>query len=241
MGRPKKIIVQSQRIKTFEEVLPEIIILVNKHRHKWHLTSVPSVSWEDVTQILLNHLYIKFHLFDQSRSLGAWVNQVCHNRLINVLRDHYSGFARPCLRCPHHQGDNLCSLYGEVTEKCDLYLAWAKGKRAKYNINIPLPMENHINECQSIKSENIDIEKTGLLLHAKMKTVLKPLEYLIYKELFINHKSEEEVGKMLKLKSREPGRNPGYARVNQIKKLIMIQVRKVLQDGDVEIIGDNNV
>lgn len=116
-----------------------------------------------------------------------------------------------------------------------------KGKRNKYNIQIPLPIENHLNECNEIKSQNIDIEKTSINLHEKMKTVLKPLEWIVYKGLFIDHLEEKAVAAKLGYKSNEKDRLPGYGRLNQFKKSIMIQVKKVLQEGDVEIVGDNDL
>ncbi len=236
MGRPKKVIIQPKDVRTFEQCIPELLEIINKHRHKWHLTSVPSLSWEDISQILISHIFVKFHLYDQSKSLKSWANQVCHNRLINALRDNYSGFARPCLRCPHYQGDTLCNLFGEVTEKCDLYAGWMKSKRNKYNIHIPLPIENHTGEVENIQSQDIDIDKTAVNLHKKMKEVLKPFDWKIYNWLFIQHKSEEEIGKLLKYKSNEKNRSPGYKQLSMIKKKIMILVKEVLSKEEIEII-----
>lgn len=241
MGRPKKIINHPLKLRTFEECYPEIMEVIESRKYRWQLTAIPSISWEDVVQILCRHLFIKFHLYDQSRPLKPWVAVVVNSQMINLLRNLYNSFAKPCLKCEFYEGNELCKKFNTCNTNCDLYSYWVTGKKRKFDINLPLPIENHLNEAHEIHSQNIDIEKTAVNLHSKMKTVLKPLEYLVYRELFINHKSEEDVGKMLKLKSRERGRNPGYARVNQLKKLIMTQVRKVLQEGDVEIIGDSNI
>lgn len=243
MGRPKKVIIPLQKILTFEDCYEEILRIVESRKFKWHLDAIKGwYEWEDVRSHLLAHIAKKWYLFDQSKKLSSWVLVVVNNQQINLLRNFYMSHAPPCvaLKCPEYEGNNMCHKYGSCNARCDLYAHWIKGKRAKHQIQLPLSMEHHSNEVLEMQSQNIDIEKTGNNLHEKMKTILKPLEWIVYYNLFVLHKSEEDVGKMLKLKSSE-GRNPGYARVNQIKKLIMIQVRKVLQDGDVEIIGDNNV
>ncbi len=240
MGRPKKI-VQPVIYRTFEECIDIINQCINKRKHRWTLTSISFMDFEDVAQMLRSHIFNKWHLYDQSKKLESWLTAVINNRMINIIRDVYSSFSRPCLKCEFFEGDNLCSKFGTQNTTCDLYRTWAFGKKRKYDIQIALPMETRINECQSIKTENIDVDKTAINLHEKMKYTLKPLEWFVYNQLFVLHKSEEEVGKMLKLKSTERNRSPGYSRVNQIKKLIMVQVKRVLREGDVEIVGDNNV
>lgn len=240
MGRPKKIITPIV-YRSFEECIDIINSCINKRRHRWTLTSLSFMDFDDVAQILRTHIFKKWHLFDQSRRLEPWLTTVINSQMINLIRNVYSSFSRPCLKCEFFEGDNLCSKFGTQNITCDLYKAWVFGKKRKYEIQLALPIENHINECYEIKAENIDIDKTAEILHAKMKTILKPLEWVVYYNLFVIHKSEEEVGKMLHLKSTEKNRNPGYSRLNQLKKLIMIQVKKVLQEGDVEIVGDNNV
>jgi hypothetical protein len=240
MGRPKKI-VKPVEYRTFEQCIDIINTCINKRKHRWTLTSISFMDFDDVAQLLRSHIYNKWHLYDQSKKLESWLTTVINHRMINIIRDVYSSFSRPCLKCEFFEGDNLCSKFGTQNTTCDLYKAWVFGKKRKYDIQIALPMENHINECQEIKTENMDIDKTAINLHEKMKHVLKPLEYFIYKELYINHKNEDEVGKMLKLKSSEKNRSPGYSRVSQLKKIIIAKVKEVLKEGDVEIVGDSNI
>lgn len=240
MGRPKKIIIQPEKLRTFEECYGEISAIINTRRFKWHLTSVPSISWEDIAQVLLRHLFVKWHLYDQSRPLKSWVLVVANNQILNQLRNNYGNFQKVCTRCEFYEGNELCKKYGTCdSSKCDLLKMWERSKKMKHDINLPLPMENHLNECQSIQSQDIDMEKTSINLHEKMKTVLKPLDLLVYEMLYVKKMDESDVAKKLKFTSNEPGRFPGYSRISQIKKSIMIEVKKVLKEGDVEIVGSN--
>lgn len=240
MGRPKKIIEPVVRL-TFEEALPIIDECINRNKHKWTLSSLAFIEWLDVAQKLRFHIWKKYEQFDPTKgTLKSWLSRIIHNQLINCWRDLYFSHSRPCLRCQHYQGENLCALFGEVTTKCELYNHWYYGKRTKNHLVLALPMENHINEVESIQASNMDVERTSVHLHKRMKEVLPPLHWLVYEMLYIQKLDELDVAKKLRLKSNE-ARSPGYARINQLKKLILIQVKKVLQDGDVEIVGDNNV
>ncbi len=240
MGRPKKII-KPIKIRTFEECLEEINSIIGSRKFRWQLSSLAWIDFDDVKQILLRHIFIKWHLYDQTRPLASWVMTLTNNQMQNLIRNIYGSFSRPCLKCEFYQGDNLCSKFGEVTEKCELYYHWVRSKKTKYDIKLALPMENHQNEVSGIPKDNIDIEKTSIVLHERMKQVLKPLHYIVYKHLFVDHLSEDTLAKKLKLKSTENKRTAGYARISQMKREIIEIVRKEVHDGNIEIVGDNNI
>ncbi len=237
MGRPKKIIIQPEKTRSFEECYDEILSIVNSRKFKWHLDSIPSISWQDISQIILNHIFIKWHLYDQSRSLKSWVLTVSNNQILNQLRNHYGNFQKVCVRCQFYEGNDLCKRYGTCnSSKCELLRAWEMRKLPKHNINLPLPIETHLNEVHEIQGENIDVDKTAVLLHARMKEILKPFDWKIYNWLFVMHKSEEEVGKLLKYKTTELNRSAGYKQLSMIKKRIMVLVKEVLNREEIEII-----
>ena len=234
MGRPKKI-AQQVINRSFEECYEEILQTIQGRKFRWQLTSIPSVSWEDVVQILLRHLYIKWHLYDQSKPLKSWVMVVTNNQMINLIRNIYSNYSRPCLKCEFYEGENLCSKFGTQNASCDLFRTWVYGKKTKYDIQLALPMENHSNEVSQITQDNINIDKTIISGHERMKKSLKPLHYLVFKYLYIDHMSEEDVAKKLKFKSAE-NRAAGYGRISQIKKIIIETFKKELYNGEIEII-----
>jgi hypothetical protein len=237
MGRPKKKINNIPKPE-FLECYDEILSVVNSRRFKWHLDSVPSISWDDIKQIILNHLFIKWHLFDPNKgSLKTWVLVVSSNQIRNQLRNHYGSFQKVCVRCDQYEGNDLCKKFGTCdSSKCELLKMWETRKKSKHDISLALPIENHLNECHEITQENIDVDKTAIVLHARMKEVLKPFDWAVYEMLFVKNMSEEAVAKILKFKTNEPGRTAGYKQINNIKKRIMILVREVLNKEDIEII-----
>jgi hypothetical protein len=100
---------------------------------------------------------------------------------------------------------------------------------------MPVSIENHANEVRSISDENSDVMRHAPSLHAKMKEVLKPIEYKVYEGLFILHEDESEVAKKLGYISNEQGRSPGYKQIKNIRKAILIKVRKCFQNGDIDV------
>ena len=85
-------------------------------------------------------------------------------------------------------------------------------------------------------TDNVDIEKNALLLHARMEEILKPNEWIVYKGLFIDWISEEEVAKKLGYKTSESGRKAGYKQIKNIRKGILVKVRKVFEKGEIDIL-----
>lgn len=235
MGRPKKI-VEPVIYRSFEECIDIINECINKRRHRWTLTSISFMDFDDVAQIIRAHIFKKWHLYDQSKKLESWVTTIINNQMINLIRNVYSNHTRPCLKCEFDEGGDLCSKFGTQNTNCDLFRTWTFGKKTKHQIQLPLPMENHSNEVLEIKAENIDIDRTAENIHEKMKTILKPLDWLVYYNLFILHKNEEETGKLLKFKTNEKNRFGGYKQVKNIKKRILIKIKEVLNSGEIEIV-----
>ena len=232
MGRPKKPITKK---RTFEECFDEINKVIESRRHRWMLTAITYMNWEDVAQHLRLHIWKKFHLYNQSRPLHSWLSAVINNQMINLIRNNYGNFKRPCIECPFYQGENLCEKFGEVSAKCPEYKTWTFGKKQKHDINLPVPIENHQNEVFDIKHHEIDIDKIGVQIHDKMRKILKPLHWFVYNNLFILHKSEEDVGKLLNFKSKEKDRAPGYKQVSNLKRDIIIKVKELIKNGEIEI------
>jgi DNA-directed RNA polymerase specialized sigma subunit len=69
-----------------------------------------------------------------------------------------------------------------------------------------------------------------------MLSILKPLERTVYQYIYIEHKSDEEVAKIMNYTTSEQGRPPGYKHLKNIKKSIVEKVKKILEKGDVDII-----
>ena len=69
-----------------------------------------------------------------------------------------------------------------------------------------------------------------------MKANLKSAEWKIYQALYINNMSEEEAATLMGYKTNEKNRVPGYKQIKNVKKSIIQKVKKMLKDGEIEIL-----
>lgn len=219
----------------FEDFLPIIDIEIAKRRHKWNLTSITWMDYDDVAQIIRIHIFKKWHQYQPSRPLAPWLNSIITNQIRNLIRNNYSNYVRPCLKCAAAIGEDGCRIYTKQCDDCPLYAYWRKRKQSATQIKIPVSIENHPNEVKSIFDESVDVLKHVEKLHAKMKEILKPLEWEVYEGLFILHKDENVVAKELGYITNERGRDPGYRQIKNIRKTIILKVKKCLANGDVDI------
>ncbi len=222
---------------TFEESLAAIEVEVNKRRGKWTLSSLPWLDYDDVAQIIKIHIWRKWHLYDHTRPLAPWVNRVISSQMKNLLRNVYGSHCRPCisLRCAANEGDDLCSIYGKQCSDCPLYANWAKTKKAAHDIKMALPLENHAQEVFDIPGDGFDLEKAAENLHERMSKLLRPIEWRVYKHLYVDNLPEETLAKLMGYKTTEKNRSPGYKSVKNLKKSIVIKVKRLLMDGNSDI------
>ena len=68
-----------------------------------------------------------------------------------------------------------------------------------------------------------------------MEEILKPIEWKVYKYLYIENKSEEEAAKLMGYKTNEQGRSPGYKQIKNIKRIIVQKVKASIEDGTIDI------
>lgn len=220
---------------SFESKILEINQEINKRRHKWNLTTLAWMDFSDVSQILRIHIYKKWNMYDQKQPLAPWINRIVSNQIKNLIRNNYGNYSRPCLKCAAAENDDGCSIYSSQCNKCPLYAKWEKSKKSAHDIKLPVTLENHTQEVYNIVGKEIDIEKAAKNIHAKMEQILKPIEWKFYELYYIKHKSEEESAKLMGYKTTEKNRKIGYKQVKNLKKSIMIKVKKHLYNGDIDI------
>ena len=221
----------------FTKNIETIDRLINRRRHKWTLKCINWISWEDVVQIIRIHIFRKWHLYDPTKAIEPWISRIVSNQMINLARNFYYVNARPCVQrggCAFNEGGEACGYTksGLQCGECPLYAKWERKKKDAFNIRLPLPTENHINEISEIPEENFDLEKSIKNFHIKMEGELKPHEYRIYKCLYIEHMTEEETAKKLGFTSNEPNRKAGYGRIRQVQRIIMVKANKVKKEID---------
>jgi DNA-directed RNA polymerase specialized sigma24 family protein len=220
---------------SFESKISEINQEISKRKHKWNLTSLAWMDFNDVSQILRIHIYKKWNLYDPKKPLAPWINRIVSNQIKNLIRNNYGNYSRPCLKCAAAEQEDGCSIYASQCSKCPLYAKWEKSKKSAHNIKLPVALENHTQEVHNIIEDEVDIEKTAKNIHAKMQQVLKPIEWKFYDLYYVQHKSEEESARSMGYKTTEKNRKIGYKQVKNLKKSIMIKVKKYLYNGDIDI------
>ena len=160
----------------FEDNISVISEEINKRRSKWTLSSIAWIDFEDISQILKIHIFKKWHLFDQDKPLLPWLNRIISNQLKNLVRNNYSNYCKPCLRCAAAEPDSGCAIYGGQDTRCPLYKKWVEKKKSAYDVKMALPLEKHRNEVYENSAIQSDIETGIIRLTAKLKEVLKPNE-----------------------------------------------------------------
>ena len=94
--------------EAFEDKREDLDQLLLKYRPKWQLSALAWLDYDDVCQIIRLHVYNKWHLWDQSRPFKPWASMIISNQIKNLIRNNYTSFAKPCLRCQYNMGGTLC-------------------------------------------------------------------------------------------------------------------------------------
>lgn len=208
---------------------------IAKRRYKWNLNSLAWLDFDDVSQIIRLHIYTKWDQYDPARPIQPWLNAVITTQMKNLVRNIYGNYARPCLRCDAAEDNDGCKIYNKQCDVCPLYADWKRRKLPAHNIKLPVSIENHTNEVHDMRDETSDVTLQIEKIHVKMKEVLKPLEYKVYEGLFIRHEDEAAVAKRLGYITNEKGRAPGYKQIKNIRKAIILKIKKCISNGEVDI------
>jgi len=217
---------------TFEEKIESINNELRKRRGKWQLKARPDLDFGDVEQIIRIHIYSKWSQWDQARPLEPWLNRTITRQISNLLRNLYGGFARPCLKCAANQGNDLCAIYQKQCAECPLFAKWSRGKKQAYDVKIPLPLETHTQEAESISGDFIDYEGSAKVIHTKMQLKLTKVQYKVYEMLFVNNLSEDEVARRMGYKKNEDLKRKviRYKQIENYKKRFVESAREVIAE-----------
>ena len=101
---------------------------------------------------------------------------------------------------------------------------------------MPVSIDDHSHEINSAEYSGLDIISMMDKLNIKMKSMLKPAEWKIYKALYIDNMSEEEAATLMGYKTNEKNRVPGYKQIKNVKKSIIQKVKRMLAEGEIEIL-----
>lgn len=216
---------------TFESLISTIEAQIEKRRGSWRLASLP---WEDASQMILTRAFIKYHTFDPKKGeFSHWLSRLITNERINILRNNHLKWSRPCIQgCIHNTGGDSCdrTKSGKQCAECPFYKKWIDRKESHYAIEQTLPLENHVQEVNSIQSDFIDIEGAKGVIDLKMKEKLNKHEYMIYKLLYVDGKSEKEVGKLMGYKKTNSRMHAGYQNILKTRKKVLEMAKEIIAE-----------
>ena len=222
--------------KKFEDFIEAIDKEIIKRKPKWNLKSLSWLDFDDVSQIIRIHIYKKWHLYDQTKPIGPWLNAIIANQIKNLIRNNYANVSKPCHRCAAYGGENLCLIYEKQSNACPLYAKWEITKQPAYNLKTASSLEFHSNVISSTElQDSMNLESNIEKLHGSMESILKPLEWKIYKLLYIENKSEDEVAKIMNYTTSETNRTPGYKHIKNIKKSIIEKAKRAIAKNKIDI------
>ena len=218
---------------TFEENYQEILDVVKKYHTKWRLDILHWMDYEDVSAEVVAHIWKKWHLYDQTRPLGGWVAQVCHNQIRNKLRNHYTNYARPCIKCPHNLEGNHCAATTnhEQCSECPLYAKWTESKKNGYDIKMPLELENHAAEVNNMPSDEVDYDFAIEKLTVELNKHLDAKTLRAYFMLNFEHKEDKDVAIYLGFKPRP--QNSVAKQMIEFKTKLFNKVKQVIRESDI--------
>ena len=214
----------------FEDCIESIDSEISKRRGRWNLTALSWMDFDDVSQIIRIHIFKKWHLYDQSKSLAPWINTLISNQIKNLIRNNYGNYCRPCLKCAAAESDSLCYIYGTQNSSCPLFAHWEKTKKAAYLTKLPSPLESVGHETENMEMKEFDFDAVLKRLNTKLKDKLKTNEWIVYENLYLKNKNEQEVAKILGYKTSEKNRSPGYKQIKNIKKSIIEKAKEIISE-----------
>ena len=183
----------------------------------------------------LYHIYKKWNQYNPLLPLGPWVGKIINNQIINIARNIYTNHQPPCTKCAAAESANSCRIYGERCSKCPLYAHWLKSKKNSHDVKMTLALDYHTQEVFTKPDRNFNIDSVSVELHKKMKSILKPIEWKVYKYLYIDFGDEEDLGKLLGYKSAEKNRHAGYKTIKNIKRIIIDKAKQIIYSNELEM------
>lgn len=218
---------------TFEDALQSIDEEIQKRKSKWTLTAVRDMDFKDVAQLLRIHIADKWELYDQEKPLKPWLNRVISHRMINLIRDHYGRYARPCNQCESAGPEGACDIYGSQCADCPAFKIWQENKRSAYNLKMPSILDSDLNEVNNKQCDYLDFNLAISALNEKMKEALRPADYKIYVLCYINNVSDDDIVLALGYKTENRTRSRGVKYVKEAKKHILETAKKIIAEGDI--------
>lgn len=233
-------------IKTFEDMEPIVNNLLEKRRSSWRLEAVRHTDFDDIKQEIKIHVWKKFDQWKQELPFENWLNSIIHNQIFNKKRNLWGNTSKPCSNCYFNKGFGACAYTssGIQNSECPEFKKWEKKKEGAYNIKTAAPLENDEGEPvhadhQPEVDYNRFIETLDVYISQKVKKGETPLIiHKVFKYLYIEGLSDEQVAKKLNYKSSEAHRSPGYKQISNHRRQIKNLAKEILEYEDYQYIND---
>ena len=220
----------------FDSQREDLEELLKKYRPKWQLSALAWIDYDDVCQIIRLHIYKKWDLWDQSRPFKPWASMIISNQIKNLIRNNYSSFAKPCLRCPHNMGATSCELTKskEQDETCPDFAKWKKKKERAFNIKLPLALDEGVPTGVATLKDFVDYKNASNKLHGLVMEQLNEKHKKIYYMLYIENIDENDVAKKFGFKADSAKRKkPRYKQMANLKKKFYNIAVKIMKEHDI--------
>ena len=223
---------------SFEDCIDIINEEISKKKSRWHLTAIAWMDFQDVSQRLRIHIYKKWSKWDNVRPLRPWLNQVINHQITNMLRNHYSNFSRPCLKCKFNTGEHGCSIYGTQNNSCKDYAKWEGTKKNAYDIKFPVSINTPNSQNPDTTLETVlhgqelglDIERLIPSFNDIMVKNLSVVEWKVYDYMFLQNLDEAEIAKKMGYKLSYKDGRPAYRQISKIKSKILQKARELVKE-----------
>lgn len=222
---------------TYEDKEVEINALLDRSRGKWQLTALAWIDYDDISQIIRAHIFKKWHLWDQERPFGPWCQRVIAHQISNQIRNNYSNFAKPCLRCKHNMGGDACGLNKSTNQddSCPDFKKWLEKKKVAYDVKIPVSLDGQETETVYEHNDFINYEDSAANLHEKvMDRLIHQRHKDAYRMLYVEHKSEEYVAEQLQFKEDPSDRkSKRFKQIKNLQKKFYEIAKAVMEEEDI--------
>lgn len=215
----------------FIKILPIIKSNIWKRKNSWN---IPSLEWDDVSQILILRVWTKFDKYSITKGpFEHWLNKLITNALNNLIRDKFSKYSRPCIcGCTYNIGGDDCSFTksNKQCSECPLYKKWTIKKQQQFNMITSVSLEDHSNETYNVENDTANVDFSKHIIDDRLKELLSIHDFKIYKMMFIDHKSLEYIGKKMNLRLLPSSHIPGYQELLRLKRKFINLSREIISD-----------
>lgn len=222
---------------SYEDLSDEIDMLLFKFRPKWQL-KLAHIEFDDICQIIRMHIFKKWDKWDQSRPFAPWCSRLIHHQILNLIRDNYGNFTRPCLRCPHYGGAENCTLTkrGLTDSSCPEFAKWEKKKKSAFYIKMPdsINSNEEYKEPKDLDFHKINYSRSQENLNMKMKKLLSSIEWCVYSMAYIENKSDDYIAKKMNYTGEEnKSGKMKYKQLDKLKRKFILVAKRIMDKYDI--------